>query len=106
MDAAARVDASVEVEDADGDVDMETLRLFTAAMQRAGGSHWTGHSLLWTPRPGTYGGPRWAHWTVGIHPVGRADPPARGPRRRRLFHRVPPLPGTPAAPNNPARLRP
>ncbi|MFE1557844.1 hypothetical protein ACFW6V_23050 [Streptomyces sp. NPDC058734] len=49
---------------------METLRLLTAAMQRAGGSHWTGHSLLGPPRPGTYGGPRWAHWSTAIHPIG------------------------------------
>ncbi|MFB9590387.1 CehA/McbA family metallohydrolase [Streptomyces racemochromogenes] len=57
---------------------METLRLFTAAVQPAGGSHWTGHSLLPPPRPGTHGGPRRAHRTAAIHPVGRAVP-RRGP---------------------------
>ncbi|GLX17099.1 hypothetical protein Slala02_54260 [Streptomyces lavendulae subsp. lavendulae] len=39
----------MEPEDVDGDVDMETLRLLTAAMERAGGSRWTGHSLLGPP---------------------------------------------------------
>ncbi|GAA0302849.1 hypothetical protein GCM10010302_46680 [Streptomyces polychromogenes] len=59
-----------EVEDVDGDVDMETLRLLTAGVQRAGGSHWTGHSLLGPRLPGACGGPRWAHWRAAIHPIG------------------------------------
>ncbi|MFH7600316.1 hypothetical protein WDV06_35235, partial [Streptomyces racemochromogenes] len=66
---SGEVDVDGDV-DGDVDVDMETLRLLTAGVQRAGGSHWTGHSLWGPPRPVAYGGPRWAQWRAAIHSIG------------------------------------
>ncbi|MFJ8214212.1 hypothetical protein [Streptomyces sp. NPDC096033] len=72
LELELKVELELEVEaEVRGDLDMETLRLLlTAGVQRAGGSHGTGHSLLGPPRPGTCGGPRCAHWRAAIHPIG------------------------------------